>query len=226
MPNVTKTFSEVSVSDSFFLAKGERGTYELTGTFDATLILEYSKNGGKSWEPQLSTTATLTEAPLTKPGLYRFRCSVYTSGDPVITLADADDVLYRLTDKRTGQVPFEVRQSGVAMKRAVDVVTDAATVVLDMAHRDKAIFDWTLGDDRILGEPINPIDGALLVLRVRQGAGDSDFEIDFDAIFAWTDTIAETQPTVGLAKTTTYLFQYDETEDRWDAMGVRAEDAA
>jgi len=115
MPNVSHTFTAAGeVSDTFFLPKGETATYEVTGTFDATLILERNR-GGAAWVPVLTTTDTVAERRLLQPGTYRFRCSVYASGDPTIAIDDVDDILWQVVNPRTGEVVAQLNESGLTV---------------------------------------------------------------------------------------------------------------
>lgn len=64
-------------------------SYALSGTFDATLVLEKTINGGKTWTTILTATAaTSGQIAVYEDARYRWRCSVYASGTAVTSIAD------------------------------------------------------------------------------------------------------------------------------------------
>ncbi len=95
---VSTSFTAVDqVSASLTRAPGVAGTILITGTFVATLSLESSINNGATWQVRDTYTTTqalirLPEHPSYLPNniIYRLRCSAYTSGTAVTTLATLD----------------------------------------------------------------------------------------------------------------------------------------
>ncbi len=117
MASVSKTFAAVGdVSGTLSLPPGVGATIVITGTFVATLILESSINNGLAWSPRATYTATQTSTPLpvhpaTAPYtiIYRVRCSAYTSGSPIATIADVPYPISVIKDK--GQQAIQTVQS-------------------------------------------------------------------------------------------------------------------
>ncbi len=96
--SVSKSFTAVNqVSGTISRAPGVAGTLLITGTFVATLVLESSINNGATWQVRDTYTATQALIRLPEHGsylpntiIYRLRCSAYTSGTAVTTLATLD----------------------------------------------------------------------------------------------------------------------------------------
>jgi hypothetical protein len=133
MTTVSKTFSAVGNGDYLRLAPGQSATYNLTGTFVGTLILEATRNGGITFEQVTSLTAAMA-SPLTyvhpgnenSPVRLRWRCSAYTSGSPATTIADAaDDVEDTEIVDGDGTSIFKGVDGGVQMGGTLSVTGDA-----------------------------------------------------------------------------------------------------
>ena len=72
---------------------GSKFMYAVSGTFDATMLLERTKAPGQYVEVLRTMTASgsgeiLSEANDKKPYFYRLRCSVFASGTVVTTITD------------------------------------------------------------------------------------------------------------------------------------------
>lgn len=63
-------------------------TYTLSGTFVATLQLQYSPSAGRTWKVLLTTTTAVSVSNLlVSAGMYRWVCTDYTSGTAVTTVS-------------------------------------------------------------------------------------------------------------------------------------------
>jgi len=90
MTTVNKSFTATGSSAELFVRHGEEITYDLLGTFVATAVLEYSRDG-INWTPVVtgtSATSGVHEARFPDRGtaIYRWRCSAYTSGTAIARL--------------------------------------------------------------------------------------------------------------------------------------------
>ncbi|MES2531937.1 MAG: hypothetical protein V4636_12945 [Pseudomonadota bacterium] len=128
MTSISTNFTAVGVSLSLYLPAGQTATYALSGTFVATLALERTRNGGQTWEPQLSTT-TAVSATIYDPGTYRWRCAEFTSGTAVTSMADvADPITGNVTNPTLnggGQTVFAITDAGI--QSILATVTTLAT---------------------------------------------------------------------------------------------------
>lgn len=91
---VSKSFTAAAqLSDQLTLPAGKALDYAVSGTFVATLVLEYSVDGGMTWRAVVSITGAASATVVNEsPGdqRYRLRCSAYTSGTAVTTMGDAN----------------------------------------------------------------------------------------------------------------------------------------
>ena len=117
----TVSTSHTAVSESATLivpAAGETISFALSGTYIATIVMERSVGSGEdAWEPILGpfNTDDATEAAdyvtQTRGERFRSRCTAFTSGTAVTTVADGDKVIRRNTDS-LGNIIYTDRQSG------------------------------------------------------------------------------------------------------------------
>lgn len=99
MTTVTKTFTAVGNGNDFRLPPGQSFDYDVSGTFVGTVVLEHTRNGGITYEPVEKTLAAPGSGLISYPGnensnaSYRWRCSAFTSGSIVTSMADAVDAV-------------------------------------------------------------------------------------------------------------------------------------
>ena len=133
MTTVSTSFTAVGVSTTLSLqAIGEKVTVALSGTYDATIVLEratspsemgwvriYPPNRGSPW---VTANATVSDVYVTdrQNEKLRLRCIVFTSGTVVTTLSDGDKVIYELKDK-FGNVLRTNTQAGETVAGTQDV---------------------------------------------------------------------------------------------------------
>jgi hypothetical protein len=82
MPNVIMT-NLASVTNSASFTASADFDYSLSGTFVATVALQTSFDNGSTWvnmTPALTAAAIGTISHKGAPRLYRFACSLFTSG--------------------------------------------------------------------------------------------------------------------------------------------------
>ena len=90
MPNMSGTFTATGQSTNF--AVMGKFNISLSGTWAGTVRLERSYDNGSTWVvvgSYTSNTETIGEEPETAV-LYRFNCTVYTSGTVVYRLGRPD----------------------------------------------------------------------------------------------------------------------------------------
>lgn len=114
---VSKSFTATGAGTAIAVLNGDSYTYSVSGTFVGSVVLEKSSNGGQSWK--IITTYSAPQSSITKnpEGLdagvtaYRFRCSAYTSGTIVTSIANAVKTYVEYFDN-TGKSLFRVDDNG------------------------------------------------------------------------------------------------------------------
>lgn len=138
MSTISKDFTAVGVGATLMVRRGESYTYDVAGTFEGTVRVETSKNGGNTWESQVSATeaadGTLYHNGPETAILARFRCTVFTSGTIETELADVAEVAQSFVDQN-GVAQLEILEGSVnfpvaAAVNGVSVVTTTGTQTL------------------------------------------------------------------------------------------------
>lgn len=117
MTQVNKSFTAVGNGAEMLVRHGEYFEYSLSGTFVGTLLLQKTTDGGQNWETLLTKTAAangklLIENQGQSNCNVRWRCSAYTSGTAVTSVASAANVLREFKDSG-GQTVLEIRSDGI-----------------------------------------------------------------------------------------------------------------
>jgi hypothetical protein len=117
MNTIANSFTAVGNGDVLQFPHRARLTYDVSGTFVGTVILERSVNGGLSWESVASKTAAASdsldvETRDQQPAIYRFRCSAFTSGTIVTSITEVATIVREFKDK-TGQNVLTVKDDGI-----------------------------------------------------------------------------------------------------------------
>lgn len=121
---VSKSFTGVGDGPDFLIRQGEEFTYQVSGTFVGTVVLQQYLRGG--WFPLVTATGPVSGTMVAEAGgkdhaRYRFRCSAFTSGTIETVLADVAEVISQNGDwwvEASGDSParsiaFKVRDGGV-----------------------------------------------------------------------------------------------------------------
>lgn len=99
----------------------------------------------------------------------------------------------------------------------VVALTDAATITLDASLGNT--FTVTLGGNRTLAAPTNPVNGQKITLRVRQD-GTGGRTLTFDSIYRFGLDILSVVPSTGANKTDYIGMIYNSTDTKWDVVAV------
>ena len=107
-----------------------------------------------------------------------------------------------------------IRVNGVTtnVSRLVTTLTDGATINIDAATGD--VFTVTIAGNRTIAAPTNPVNGRLMMLRIRQDATGSR-TITWNAAFAFTAGLPAPTLTTGANKIDYVGFVYDSTTAKW-----------
>jgi hypothetical protein len=112
---LSSTFSAAGVSTNQYVTKGTRIAYAITGTFVATVFLEFSDSNGASWEQVDKVLSAARDGGgfvAERSGLYRFRCDPYTSGTATYVLTPTAQVLDEKL-LRDGSIGFRRTEDGI-----------------------------------------------------------------------------------------------------------------
>ncbi len=107
-------------------------------------------------------------------------------------------------------------RSGTIETDTVKALTDASTIATDA--KSGTVFTVTLGGNRTLGNPTNPVDGMKRIWRVRQDGGGTR-TLAFDTAFRFGTAPATCVVTPTGAKTTYIEAIYTGADSKWDVTG-------
>jgi hypothetical protein len=136
-----------------------------------------------------------------------------TGNSPTISAKGTDsNIDLTLSTKGTGAV-----KTAMAFVQAVVALTDAATIATDASLGNT--FTVTLGGNRTLGAPTNPVSGQKIIYRVTQD-GTGSRTLSYNAVFRFSTDVPS--PTLSTAAgATDYLgFQYNAAAAKWDCLAV------
>lgn len=90
----------------------QTGTYQVSGTFVATLQWQFSLDG-RNWATYQTYTAAVGPILFSAPGYYRFNCSAFTSGTAVGTITPAP-LIYQQYYATNGTLLYQLDDSGAS----------------------------------------------------------------------------------------------------------------
>lgn len=129
MATISKSFTAVGTGSSLFVRAGESFTYDVSGTFVGTVLIERTENGGLSYEPVgISATGSASGTVVNYSNVganYRFRCSAFTSGTIVCALADVSEISRSFKDQ-SGTSALDIVEGGVSLPGTLVVAGAAA----------------------------------------------------------------------------------------------------
>ena len=158
MSSASTAHGAVGVGTAILIKRGRSFTYDITGTFSATVRVESSDSGGVSWD--LIESATTTVSPTTlvnesgKHQLYRTNCTVYASGTATATVKDTTEEVVGVGSSATSGVAVFEKGDGVTKQtylecNAVSVsITDDAGVA---QYGGVKVYDFPEGVTYIKG---------------------------------------------------------------------------
>lgn len=106
---------------------------------------------------------------------------------------------------------------GAARYDKVVTLTDAATIATDASLGN--VFAVTLGGNRTLGAPTNPVDGQEIHYRIRQDATGSR-TLAYNAAFRYSTTRPSPTLSTTAAKVDYISFRYNSTDSKWDVFNI------
>jgi hypothetical protein len=131
MSTKSLTFSAVDQqTDALVVAAGQNASYSLSGTFEATLVLQRKINNGpwvtlvESVDDEIASTSL---APQDQSASYRWLCTAYTSGDPVGTISDVATQIEAWV-AQDGSKPLIIEEDGITATIKSSTVTAQSVV--------------------------------------------------------------------------------------------------
>jgi len=133
-----------------------------------------------------------------------------------IIAADTDAAAQSLVVNSDGSTTMTlVKNSTIASK--VSALTDAATIATNAALGN--VFTVTLGGNRTLGAPTNPVDGQKVVWRFKQD-GTGNRTISLNAIFRVATDIGSVTLSTTAAVTDYMGAIYNADDVKWDVIAL------
>jgi hypothetical protein len=132
MATMSVSFTATGNGGAIAIKRGEKFTYEVSGTFVGTWVLESSESLGSWTQVATGTAAGSGTVEVASAGSgelhYRFRCSAFTSGTIVTEIQEVANVFSDVVDTSGNQV-FEVNEdAAVFHKSAQTEVTGLGSV--------------------------------------------------------------------------------------------------
>lgn len=205
MTTVSKSFTAAGLSAVLTVPPTQSVSYSVTGTFTGFVTLEWSRNGGKSWEVfragAVDTGFTGAVRNETKSDVwFRFRAAdtddvTPMTGTAVTSVADVDDIIEAWRNQH-GVIVFAVSDAGVIMTSqltllgadaffAEDILVAGAITttgfnvaghyVYTGAATTRAAVRAEVGDDGEIGSLYSSTAGKLY-LKVTDVPGDTDWQ--------------------------------------------------
>lgn len=119
---ITSSLSAVGNGSVILLRRGEEFSYDVSGTFVGTWILERAEKSADNWTQVATGTSTSSGTVVVDVGTYsnhiryRFRCSAYTSGTIVCEI-DPDPRKLAEYDDDAGSDVFEINEDGAVFHK-------------------------------------------------------------------------------------------------------------
>lgn len=118
---VSKTFSDLGVSESFYVKKGDSFTYtvDLSNDFDGVLYLRYTNDNQNYTLTEISADATAILVENSPDGSYDFKCEygageVSLTGTAAVSIAAVSKVLHEVQGF-DGSPKFQVKEDGLVL---------------------------------------------------------------------------------------------------------------
>lgn len=137
-----------------------------------------------------------------------------------------DQVAYNITASGTGfsaythyfdAVSAETVRKVALYARPAVTLTDGATITAD-AYLG-TIFKVTLGGNRTIGAPTNPLDGKQIIFKFKQDAT-GNRTITWNSIFRFSTDLPTVTLSTPVGVTDMVAFIYDATDVKWDCTGA------
>lgn len=159
MAIVNKTFTGIGDSEQLYLRRGESLQLDISGSFVAIMVLEYTHNGGSTWIAQslfdkaISKNFTAVVSASDK-AYYRLRCSSYDSGSVVTSIADvADKVLGETIKDNKGNTVMRVEDNKIVFPKAIEVEGESGFT--SDSDTDLSSKSWFLDEDNLISDDPN-----------------------------------------------------------------------
>lgn len=147
--SVSKSFTAVGAGPEILIRNNEQVTYDLSGTFAATLKVEQFEKGG--WTVLASATeaasGTLTITAPKGSARIRFRCSAFTSGTAVTSLTAVTSESATVVRDASGAALLNVSEDGLEVPsgKVLSATGAKLTTPLGAVYAKEVTFEETDG---------------------------------------------------------------------------------
>lgn len=143
---VTKDFTETGAGTNLYVKDGDSITYAVSGTFEGTVVLQKSPDGGLTWETVSSATeaasGTVVAETSNLGGLsFRFLCTDFTSGTIETSISDVTMSPIQEFKNLNGKTVAYTTETGMV----VDNLTVSGTLTNSSVHQSGACTALTAG---------------------------------------------------------------------------------
>lgn len=151
----------------------------------------------------VTTTSAVNEFTITNAA---------TTNAPQVAATGGDtNINFSIAAKGTGVIALQD-----ALCEKIVTLTDAATISIDASAGN--VFRITLGGNRTMGNPTNPVDGQKLVMLIKQD-GTGSRTLSWDTKYKFSTDITSPTLTTGANDVDMLAFLYVSSEDVWLCMG-------
>lgn len=168
-----------------------------------------------------ATPVFVTSVAMTVPSIFSLSGSPITaSGTLAVTLAAQNANLVLAGPSSGGAATPAFRAlvaADVPVARASVALTDAATIATDASLGNH--FRVTLGGNRTMGAPTNPIDGQKIIYELIQD-GTGSRTMTWNAVFVWGVDVTVPTLTTTASKRDFIGFVYNSTAAKWYGLAV------
>lgn len=168
---------------------------------------------------------------ITRLEFRRGTAAAWTSANPVLTsgepgyetdtgkfkIGDGATAWASLTYFTSGSMPLSGGTFTGRIAEAVVALTDAATITTDASLGN--IFTVTLGGNRTIANPTNPVSGQKIVYRLKQD-GTGSRTVTWGAAFRWGADVTVPTLSTTAGKTDYVGFIYNAADSKWDGLAV------
>jgi hypothetical protein len=130
--SISKSFTATGLSSELSIAAPLLFNYSVSGTFVGTIQVERSRNGGMSYEQAVPNITGSASGSVEGGGVFRFRCSAFTSGTVVCAGTESTEVL-KVYEDAEGEDVLKVEGDGVTVPKLTvtgDRIVLATVVIL------------------------------------------------------------------------------------------------
>jgi hypothetical protein len=185
----------------------ESGTISIRGAVIGTVKLNFG----------VDDTAGYTFLQSVNTGTANYPLYISTANIGIGTAPTANKIEVNGTVSATSFTGGASLSSAALLGTKTAALTDGATINTDASLGN--VFTVTFGGSRTMAAPTNAVDGQRIMYRLKQDATGSRVPT-WNAIFRFSNDIPNPTLSTTASKTDYISFQYNNTDSKWDCIGV------